>query len=131
MESMINGRLVWYLESNQYFIPNQAGFRQHHSTEDQVTYLSQKIEDGFQSKKHTVAVWVDLEKAFDKVWKLGLRLKLKKAGKSGYMYKWISNYLHNRTARVQVNGTQSKKKGNEGRRSSRWCPQSNLIPYIH
>ena len=55
IESMINKRLMWHLEKNQLITPQQAGFRQHHSTEDQVTYLSQKIEDGFQGKKHTLA----------------------------------------------------------------------------
>ena len=34
------------------------------------------IEDGFQEKKHTVAVWIDMEKAFDKVWTEGLVNKL-------------------------------------------------------
>ena len=55
-------------------------FRQHRSTEDKVTYISQKIEDGFQDKKHIIAIWIDIEKAFDKVWKDGLRLKLLRQG---------------------------------------------------
>ena len=92
---------MWHLEKNQLITPQQAGFRQHHSTEDQVTYLSQKTEDGFQGKKHTLAVWVDFEKAYDKVWNDGLRVKLRKAGVKGCMFKWISHYLQNRTARVQ------------------------------
>ena len=101
---------MWHLEKNQLITPQQAGFRQHHSTEDQVTYLSQKTEDGFQGKKHTLAVWLDFEKAFDKVWKDGLRVKLRKAGVKGCIFKWISRYLQNRIARVQVNGTRSKKR---------------------
>ena len=64
MERMINTRLSWYLESNNIITPEQAGFRQHHSTEDQVTYIAQKIEDGFQDKRHTLTVWLDMEKAF-------------------------------------------------------------------
>ena len=39
------------------------------STEDQITYISQAIEDAFQDKKHTLAVLINLEKAFYKVWK--------------------------------------------------------------
>ena len=65
---------------------------------------------GSRIKKHSLAVWVDLEKAFDKVWKDGLRLKLRKSGVQGSMYNWISQFLHNRKARVQVNGTYSRKK---------------------
>ncbi|KAK3738952.1 hypothetical protein RRG08_006519 [Elysia crispata] len=37
------------------------------SAEDQVTDISQMTEDGFQEKQHTVAVWIDMGKAFDKI----------------------------------------------------------------
>ena len=40
MERLINTRLTWYLEKEQIITPKQAGFRQHRSTEDQVTYLA-------------------------------------------------------------------------------------------
>ena len=110
MERLINTRLSWHLEKNNIIAPEQAGFRQHRSTEDQVAYIAQKIEDGFQDKKHTLTVWIDMEKAFDKVWKDGLKLKLQKSGVSGCMFKWISQYLNNRQARVHLNGAWSRKK---------------------
>ena len=50
MVRLINIRLVWHLEKNKIIIQEQAGLRQHRSTEDQVTYIAQKIEDGFQDK---------------------------------------------------------------------------------
>ena len=110
MERMVNARLVWHLEKNQLLSPEQAGFRQHRSTEDQVTLLAQNIEDAFQEKKHTLTVWIDLEKAFDKVWRDGLRLKLQRCGVSSKMYTWINQYLINRQARVNLQGHKSKKK---------------------
>ena len=110
MERLINTRLLWHLEKTNIITPKQAGFRQHRSTEDQVTYIAQKIEDGFQDKQNTLTVWIDMEKAFDKVWKNGLRLKLQKSGVTGCMYQWISQYLNNRKARVHVNGAYSRKK---------------------
>ena len=55
-------------------------------------------------------MWIDLEKAFDKAWKDGHRLKLHKSGISGCMYELISQYLNNRTARAQVNGAHRRKK---------------------
>ena len=61
MERLINNRLTWHLESKGHINPEQAAFRQNRSTEDQVTYLTQAIEDSFQEKKHTLAVWVDLD----------------------------------------------------------------------
>ena len=110
LERMINTRLTWHLETNGIITNEQAGFRPNRSTEDQAAYIAQSIEDGFQAKQHTLAVWIDMEKAFDKVWKDGLRLKLQKSGVSGCMYRWISQYLDNRKARVQMNGFYSRKK---------------------
>ena len=110
LERMINTRLTWHLEKNNIISPEQAGFRHHRSTEDQVTYIAQKIEDGFQDKQHTLTVWIDMEKAYDKVWKDGLRRKLQQSGVTGCMYQWISQYLNNRKARVHVNGSYSRKK---------------------
>ena len=110
MERLINTRLSWHLEKNNIISQEQSGFRHHRSTEDQVAFIAQKIEDGFQDKKHTLTVWIDMEKAFDKVWKDGLRLKLQKSGVSGCMFQWILQYLINRKARVHVNGSFSRKK---------------------
>ena len=76
MERLISTKLMWHLENKTHVTPEQAAFRQDRSTEDQITYISQAIKDAFQDKKHTHAVWTDLENAFDKVWKEGLKLKL-------------------------------------------------------
>ena len=108
MERLINGRLTWHLENNGHINAGQTAFRQNRSTEDQITYISQAIEDSFQDKKHTLAVWIDLEKAFDKVWKNGLKLKLRKCGIGGRMFKWIEQYLTKRKARVKVQHHKSK-----------------------
>ena len=110
MERLINTRLMWHLEKKQHIKPEQAAFRQNRSTEDQVTYVSQAIEDAFQDQKHALVVWIDLEKAFDKVWREGLKRKLRQCGVGGRMYKWIGQYLQNRKARVQVKQHLSQKK---------------------
>ena len=110
MERLINTRMMWYLEKENVLMPTQAGFRHHRSTEDQVTYIAQEIEDALQDKKQTIAVWIDLEKAFDKVWKEGLKLKLQKSGIKGHMYEWICQYLNNRKAHVRNRSHRSRKK---------------------
>jgi hypothetical protein len=79
------------------------------STEDQVAHIAQGIEDAFQEGRHIVAVWVYMEKAFDKVWHDGLRLKMLKAGVCGKMFYWKSHLLANRTPRVQLQGHASRK----------------------
>ena len=109
MERIVNARLMHYLETNKILSEEQAGFRQFRSTEDQATYLSQEIEDAFQDEKVLMAMWIDLQKAFDKVWTDGLLLKVQRCGIGGKMYKWITSFLHNRKARVTVDGKQSRK----------------------
>ena len=108
MERIINTRLTWLLERNDVLMHTQAGFRKFRSAEDQITHISQMIEDSFQEKKHTVAVWIDMEKAFDKVWTDGLINKLTNIKISHKMLKWIRSYLDGRTALVKANGFRSK-----------------------
>ena len=108
MERIVNRRLIFYFETGKIISEEQAGFRQFRSTEDQVTYLSQEIEDAFQEKKVLFATWIDLQKAFDKVWTDGLLVKAQRCGVGGKMYKWISSFLHNRRARVTVDGKLSR-----------------------
>ena len=108
VERIINKRLIWHLESNSVLASTQTGYRQFQSTDDRLALLTQDIEDAFQGKKKVLAVFFDLSKAFDKVWKEGLLLKLLRAGVHGKMYKWLSDFLFNRTARVKLDGTISR-----------------------
>ena len=75
-----------------------------------MAYIAQEIEDGYQAREHTLAVWVDMEKAFDTVWREALKLKLLRMGVTGRMFEWLAQYLENRTARVQVEGKLSRKR---------------------
>ena len=109
MERIVNERLKWYLETETLLAPEQAGFRQFRSTEDQATYLSQEIEDAFQEQKLVLVTWIDLQKAFDKVWMEGLLVKLLRNGIASDMFNWIKSYLYDRRARVSVDRIHSKK----------------------
>ena len=72
---VVNQRLKWYLETNDLLAPEQAGFWQFRATEDQTTYLAQEIEDSFKETKVTRVAWINLQRAFDKVWIDGLIVK--------------------------------------------------------
>ena len=75
MERMINDRLVWFLESNQLITKFQAGFRKNNCTNDHLIRLESFIRDAFVKKEHVVAVFFDLEKAYDTTWKHGIMQK--------------------------------------------------------
>ena len=69
LERMINTRFVWYLESNNLISPVQSGFRSERSTNDNLIRLETFIRDAFIKKEHVVAVFFDLEKAYDTTWR--------------------------------------------------------------
>ena len=72
-----------------------------------MTLLTQDNENGFQQKMKILAVFVDLTKAFDKVWKEGLLFKLPRKKVCGKMFSWIQSYLFQRSARVRLEGQTS------------------------
>ena len=108
LERVINRRLISFLEERKILSPTQTGYRKHRSTEDQLALIAQEIENAFQEKKKVVSVFFDLTKAFDKVWREGLLLKILESGISGKMYRWIRCFLQDRSARVKLDGHLSK-----------------------
>ena len=106
---MINARLYWWLEKTKTLNPNQAGFRRGRQTIDQLIRLTQNVADGFQDGEHTAAVFVDLQQAYDCVWRQGLLFKMQKLGIQGNMYNWIKAFLHERTISTTINSVESKK----------------------
>ncbi|KAK7096645.1 hypothetical protein V1264_003726 [Littorina saxatilis] len=107
MERILNRRLIWHLESNNILAATQTGYRGQRNTEDQLTLLAQDIEDAFQQKHKVVGVFFDLSKAFDRVWREALLLKVRQSGVTGRMYTWVKSFLHERSARVVLDGYHS------------------------
>ena len=109
-ERMVNTRLYWWLENTKSLDNHQAGFRKGCRTEDQLFRFVQETMDGFQDHRHTTAVFIDLQQAYDRVWRQGLFMKMNKLGIHGKMYSWIQAFLRNRTINTSLNGTISKKR---------------------
>ena len=81
-EKMIFNNLHSYLDANNLITKNQSGFRPGDSTTNQLLYLVNEIHHAFEDPKslEVRAVFLDISKAFDKVWHDGLIFKLKKKG---------------------------------------------------
>ena len=75
----------------------QAGFRHGRLTVDQVTLLTQDIEDSFSVKKKAGAVFVDLTVAYDTVWHRGLTCKLLRRLPDRHMVSMIMELVKNRS----------------------------------
>ena len=74
LESLIYARVEPLI--NPLLPKEQAGFRRGKSTVDQVVLLTQNIEDSFEAKIKTGAVFINLTAAYDIVWHRGLTFKL-------------------------------------------------------
>ena len=58
-------------------------------------------------KVGVVMVFLDISKAFDKVWHKGLLFKLERLGIKDPLPSWFGSYLTNRKQRVVIDGTMS------------------------
>ena len=109
-EKIIFKNLYSYLDVNKLLTKNQSGFRPGDSTTNQLLYLVSEIHEAFDDPKclEVRAVFLDISKAFDKVWHAGLIFKLKQNGVSGKLLKFFESYLFNRKQRVVINGSYSE-----------------------
>ena len=108
-EKIIFKNLNSYLNTNNLLTTYQSGFRSGDSTTNQLLYLVNEIHQAFENPKslEVRAVFLDITKAFDKVWHDGLTFKLKQNGVSGSVLMFFQNYLYNRKQRVVLNGSYS------------------------
>ena len=102
MERMINNRLIWYLEHNNLLNEYQSGFRHGRSTADHLVRFETFIREAFVNRQHLVAVFFDLEKAYDTTWKYGIMQDLYEMGLRGRLPLFIKNFLSDRTFQVRL-----------------------------
>ncbi|GFY79056.1 probable RNA-directed DNA polymerase from transposon X-element, partial [Trichonephila inaurata madagascariensis] len=75
-EKVIQARLNDFLEKENILIPEQHGFRPRLSTTHQLLRVVEFIKEGNNNNQCTAAVFLDIQKAFDRVWHTGLLFKL-------------------------------------------------------
>ena len=98
-EKIIFNNLYSYLNANNLITKNQSGFYPGDSTTTNLLlFLVDEIYQAFEDPKslEVCAVFLDISKAFDKVWHDGLIFKLKQNGISGSLLQLFENYLLNR-----------------------------------
>ena len=83
VKRVVNGRFVWYLEKNGLLAKQQCGYRANRSTVDHLIRLETSIHDAFIQNHHLVAVFFDLQKAYDTTSKHGIQQDLHDMGSRG------------------------------------------------
>ena len=108
MEKVVYKKLYKYLGDNNLLTDKNSGFKHSDSTVNQLLFITQKIANALDDKHDACIVFLDVSKAFDKVWHKGLLFKLNQMGITGNALKWIESYLSDRFQRVVVNGCSSQ-----------------------
>ena len=107
-EKVIYKQLINYLNVNNILSPTQFGFREGHSTCDAVTSFLEKIYKNLNEKKTTIAVFIDLSKAFDTVPHDILSSKLSHYGIRDSALKWFKSYLSDRGHYIKIENCSSE-----------------------
>ena len=89
---------------NSFISRWQSGFLPGFSTVTQLLEMYHQFYNAINEGKDIRIVYLDISKAFDRVWHKGLLFKLNKFGIGGKLLKWFSDYLSNRYQRVIING---------------------------
>lgn len=100
-DKIVLARITEIINEKKILPDEQFGFRKGHDTVMQGMRLTEKIVKNFQLKKDTACVLIDVQKAFDSVWHVGLLSKLKKFMPDGYVH-LIASFLSGRSFSCRV-----------------------------
>ena len=108
-EKCIYDTLYGYFDSKGLFSVCQSGFRKGDSCIFQLLSITHDIFKGFDANLplDTRGVFLDISKAFDRVWHEGLLFKLRSYGVSGNLLALLRDFLSGRVQRVVLNGKTS------------------------
>lgn len=106
-ERILLKQILNHAEEARVIPDHQFGFREGHSSLHQVARLAALAGRNYNQKKHMAIVLIDLEKAFDRVWHLGLLNKLINKKFPANLVEILRSYLEGRSFKVRVNNVES------------------------
>jgi len=107
MESIIKEEIVQHLERNALLASSQHGFCKQKSCLTNLLEYFQTVVKILDDGHPVDVVYLDFQKAFDKVPHERLLMKLEAHGVSGKVHSWIKDWLKGRKQRVVVDGQSS------------------------
>jgi hypothetical protein len=106
-EKLILRRINKDLGPDEWISHHQFGFRQGHSTIQQIHRVTNIINKALEDRKYCAAVFLDVSQAFDRVWHSGLLYKLKQFLPPPY-FLLLKSYLRDRKFQVRVGNEKSE-----------------------
>ena len=110
IEKLIHSQLSSFLENSMFLSKYQPGLRKGYSTSSASSKFIDSIAMGLDKGKYTVAVFLDIKKAFDTINHKIMIRKLKHAGCGVRIIELFKSYLENRKQSVLYNGIRSSVK---------------------
>ena len=104
LERLIYNIMFDLFTENEVISQNQSGFKPGDSCISQLLCITHDIYQSLEDGLETRAVFLDILKAFDKVWHGGLIFKLKQNGISGNLLNVIIDFWYQRKKRAVLNG---------------------------
>ena len=95
-EQLIYNSLFQHLRKNNLLVKSQSDFLPGDSCISQLLSTTHEIYQSFDYNLETRGVFLNISKAFDRVWHKGLLFKIKSNGIDGPLFNLLRNYLHNR-----------------------------------
>ena len=92
---------------NNLLAPNQSGFKPGDSCINQLLSITHEVYSSFDDGFEVRSVFLDIGKAFDKVWHEGILFKLQQNGITDDLLNILADFLRNRKQRVTLNGQSS------------------------
>ena len=106
-ETFIKQHLMSFFDERKLLSDNQFGFRPGKSCTTNLLRFYDKVTESLDKKNDVDVVYIDFQKAFDKVPHEALLIKLRQLGIGGKTLLWIENWLTDRRQRVQIKGIYS------------------------
>ena len=97
------------MKQKKVFGPQQSAYRTNRCTTDNLLVLTQHISEAYQWSEMVGSVCLDVEKAFDAVWRLGWIDKLFKIRIQTKIIKRVNFFLSQRNVYVKIKNTRSEK----------------------
>ena len=109
LEHLIFNKVSNFITKNKILFHHQFGFRQHHSTTQQLLIFLNNVHRALNNANCSQCdvIYLDFKKAFDSVHHQELLLKLWKTGIVGGLWRWFREYLSDRYQHVRINSCTS------------------------
>ena len=102
-ERLLYDSMFKFITENNLMSLNQSGFKPGDSCVNQLLSITHQIFQFLDNGHEVRSVFLDMSKAFDKVWHKGLIFKLKQNGISGNLLSTLTDFLTLRKQRVVLN----------------------------